>query len=93
MESPSPAWFRLLCRSAEYIRLSSAGSSAHGYEPEVSAGVDEAAGSLGLLSLDVEAGLLSFDALPESDFESALESALDSDLESESPLDELALGA
>jgi hypothetical protein len=58
-----------------------------------------------LLSLDEEAGLLSFAALPESDFESDfesglesdfesdLDSALDSDLESESPPDELLLGA
>ena len=60
------------------------------------------AGALDLLSLDDDAGLLSFDALPESDFESDLESdfesAFVSDLESESPpdeppSDELLLGA
>jgi hypothetical protein len=63
------------------------------------------AGVLGLLSLDEEAGLLSFAAPPESDFESDLESDLESELESdlesdlepesepESLPDELPLGA
>ena len=59
-----------------------------------------------MLSLDEEAGLLSFAVLPESDFdsdldsdfESTFESAFESDLESESPpaellSDELLLGA
>jgi hypothetical protein len=63
------------------------------YEPEVAAGGFEAAGALGLLSLDEEAGLLSFAPLPESAFESTLESdfesAFDSALESESEPAEL----
>jgi hypothetical protein len=50
-----------------------------------------------LLSLDVDSGFVSFAALRESDFESGLESdfesALESALDSESPLDELLLGA
>jgi hypothetical protein len=46
------------------------------YEPEVEAGVVEAAGVLLLLSLEVDAGLLSFAPLPDS----ALESDLESDL-------------
>ncbi len=46
------------------------------YEPVVEAGVVEAAGVLLLLSLEVEAGLLSFAPLPDSDLESDLESDL-----------------
>lgn len=47
------------------------------------------AGVLALLSLDDEAGLLSFAELPESDFESDFESAFVSDFDPESPPDEL----
>lgn len=53
------------------------------YEPGVDAGVAEAAGVLGLLSVD--AGLLSFAVLPES----VLESDLEVDPEFESLPDEL----
>ncbi|MGC1463964.1 MAG: hypothetical protein WA802_17315 [Terracidiphilus sp.] len=53
-----------------------------------------AAGALDLLSLDEEADLLSFAALPESDLESALASDLESESLPEEPLsDELLLGA
>jgi hypothetical protein len=49
----------------------------------VAAGV-EAAGVLGLLSLEDEAALLSFVPLPESDLESEFASDLESDFEDES---------
>jgi hypothetical protein len=47
-----------------------------------------AVGVLALLSLDDEAGLLSFAELPESDFESDFESAFESDFDPESPPDD-----
>ena len=54
----------------------------------VAAGV-EAAGVLGLLSLEAEAALLSFEPPPESGLESDFDSDLEDDSEPDSELDEL----
>ena len=97
MGEPQPRMVSIAVPWRGIHSLSKFGSSAQGYDPEVAGGVEEAAGALGLLSLEVEAGLFSFAALPESDFESDLESDFDSDLESaldsDSPPDELPVEA